>query len=51
MPENTENIVLEHLRHIRESVDRIEQRLDDLTTRVGHRLEARIKERLDLADA
>lgn len=31
-----ENIVLEYLRHIRAAVDRIELRLDDLTTRVGH---------------
>ena len=36
MPNGAENLVLEHLRHIRGSVDRIEQRLDDLTTRVGH---------------
>jgi hypothetical protein len=36
MPENAESLVLEHLRHIRGSVDRIEHRLDDLTTRAGH---------------
>ncbi len=35
MPE-PENIVLEYLRHIRASVDRVEVRLDDLTVRVGH---------------
>jgi hypothetical protein len=36
VPENAESLVLEHLRHIRGSVDRIEHRLDDLTTRAGH---------------
>lgn len=36
MPENPENLVLEHLRHIRGSVGRIERRIDDLTTQAGH---------------
>ncbi len=36
MPENAESLVLEHLRHTRGSVDRVEHRLDDLTTRAGH---------------
>ena len=37
MPENSENLVLERLRPMRVAVvDRIEQRLDDLTIRVGH---------------
>ncbi len=35
MVENVENLVLEQLRHIRSTVDRMETRLDDLTGRVG----------------
>ncbi len=35
MAADIENLVIEHLRHIRGAVDRTEQRLDDLTTRVG----------------
>jgi uncharacterized coiled-coil protein SlyX len=38
---DAENLVLKHLRHIRAAVDRTEQRLDDLTTRVG-RIETNI---------
>jgi hypothetical protein len=41
MVADAENLVLEHLRHIRAAVDRTEQRLDDLTTRVG-RIETNI---------
>ena len=37
MSENIENLVLEHLRHMRAAVDRIERRLDDLT--IGVHLE------------
>jgi hypothetical protein len=37
MSENIENLVLEHLRHMRAAVDRIERRLHDLT--IGVRLE------------
>ncbi len=36
MSPNTENLVLEHLRHMRAAVDRVEQRLDDFTIRIGH---------------
>jgi hypothetical protein len=36
MPGTSENLVLEHLRYIRTAVDRTEQRLVDLTTRIGH---------------
>lgn len=32
----TENLVLEHLRHMGGQLNRIETRLDDLTLRVGH---------------
>jgi tetrahydromethanopterin S-methyltransferase subunit G len=35
MNESTENLVLEHLRHLRAGMDRLHERLDDLTTRVG----------------
>ena len=31
-----ENLVLEHLRHIRGQIDRVETKLDDLILRVGH---------------
>ncbi|MGO9132648.1 MAG: hypothetical protein ACLP8A_01175 [Methylovirgula sp.] len=31
-----ENLVLEHLRHMRGQLDRIESRLDDMTIRLGH---------------
>lgn len=41
MAESIDNLVLEHLCHIRGSVDRSEQRLDDLTLRVG-RIETNI---------
>jgi hypothetical protein len=30
------NLVLEHLRHVRETLDRIDQLLADLATRPGH---------------
>ncbi len=36
MTDDAQNLVLEHLRHIRASADRVEQRLDDITTRLGH---------------
>ncbi|HYP58065.1 MAG TPA: hypothetical protein VEQ35_07240 [Beijerinckia sp.] len=36
MSDEPMNLVLEHLGHIRAAVDRTEQRLDDLTLRVGH---------------
>jgi hypothetical protein len=36
MPENTKNLVLEHLRHVRGTLDRINLRLADLVTRPGH---------------
>ena len=35
MNESTENLVLEHLRHLRAGMDRLHERLDDLTTGVG----------------
>jgi tetrahydromethanopterin S-methyltransferase subunit G len=35
MNESTENLVLEHLRHLSAGMDRLHERLDDLTTRVG----------------
>ena len=35
MSENTENLVLEHLAPMRAAVDRVEQRLDDMTTCIG----------------
>ena len=35
MSENAENLVLQHLLHIRSAVGRIETRLDDLTLGVG----------------
>jgi hypothetical protein len=59
MPEIAENLILEHLAPMRAAVDRVEQRLDDMTIRVGHletsfaheaRL-ARVEKRLELADA
>ncbi len=31
-----DNLVLEHLRHIRGQIDRVETKLDDLILRVGH---------------
>ena len=34
MPENTKNLVLEHLRHVRGTLDRIDQPLADLATRL-----------------
>ncbi|MCI0468353.1 MAG: hypothetical protein L0Y57_15355 [Beijerinckiaceae bacterium] len=36
VPEDTENIVLEHLRHIRPAIGHRESRLVSLTTRIGH---------------
>ncbi len=36
MTDNVENLVLEHLRHIRGAVDRLEQDMSDLKTHVGH---------------
>jgi uncharacterized coiled-coil protein SlyX len=36
MTEDTENLVLEHLRHLRGAAGRIEERLGDLTLRMGH---------------
>lgn len=35
MNEKTESLVLEHLRHLRAGMDRVHDRLDDLTARVG----------------
>ena len=35
MNENTENLVLEYLPHLRAGMDRLNDRLDDLTARVG----------------
>jgi hypothetical protein len=35
MPESTENLI-EHLALTRAAVDRVEQRLDDMTIRMGH---------------
>ena len=35
MTENIDNIVLEHLRHIRHKVDVIDSKVDDLTLRVS----------------
>ena len=35
MNEKTENLVLGHLRHLRAGMDRVVDRLDDLTARVG----------------
>ncbi len=32
----TDNLVLDHLRHVRGQLDRVEHRLDDITTRLGH---------------
>ena len=32
----TDNLVLEHLRHMRGQLDRIENRLGDLAIRLGH---------------
>jgi hypothetical protein len=36
MPESVENLVLEHLAPTRATVDRVEQRLDDMTIRIVH---------------
>jgi len=36
MPKSTENLILEHLAPTRAAVDRVEQRLDDMTIRIGH---------------
>jgi hypothetical protein len=36
MPKSTENLILEHLAPTRAAVDRVEQRLDDMTIRTGH---------------
>jgi hypothetical protein len=36
MPECAENLILEHLAPVRAAVDRVEQRLDDTTIRIGH---------------
>jgi hypothetical protein len=36
MPKNVENRILEHLWAMRAAVDRVEQQLDDKTTRIGH---------------
>lgn len=36
MPESTKNLILEHLAPTRAAVDRVEQRLDDMTIRIGH---------------
>lgn len=35
MAESTDNLVLEHLRHIRAKVDRVDERLDRIEGRVG----------------
>lgn len=35
MTENVENLILEHLRGLRSSVDTIERKIDTLTMRVG----------------
>jgi tetrahydromethanopterin S-methyltransferase subunit G len=35
MSEQTEGLVFEHLRHLRAGMDRVFERLDDLTARVG----------------
>jgi hypothetical protein len=34
MPESTENLILEHFAPMRTAVDRVEQRLDDVTIRI-----------------
>jgi hypothetical protein len=36
MPKSTENLILEHLAPMRAAVDPVEQRLDDMTIRIGH---------------
>jgi septal ring factor EnvC (AmiA/AmiB activator) len=36
MTDKVENLVLEQIRHIRGAVDRIEQKLSDVTVRVSH---------------
>jgi len=36
MPESTEDLILEHLAPMRAAVDRVDQRLDDMTIRIGH---------------
>jgi hypothetical protein len=35
MADTTDNLVLEHLRHIRAKVDRTDQRLDSVEMRIG----------------
>jgi hypothetical protein len=37
MPRNTENLVLEPLAPMRAAVDRVEQRVDDMTIPIGCR--------------
>ena len=41
MVETVENLILEHLRHLRASADRLDERLTDMTHRVG-RLETTV---------
>jgi hypothetical protein len=36
MPESTKNLILENLAPTQAAVDRVEQRLDDMTIRIGH---------------
>ena len=36
MPECAESLILEHLAPMRAAVDRVDQRLDDMTIRIGH---------------
>jgi hypothetical protein len=57
MMAEVENLVLDHLRHLRGQLDRMEQKLDDVIARLGHVVadhcvqRAEINTKLDHLDA
>ncbi len=50
MAENIDNIVLEHLRHIRSKVDKTEQSIDDLKIRMSRLESAMLAVKREVAD-
>jgi len=50
MAENIDNIVLEHLRHIRSKVDKTEQSIDDLKIRMSRLESAMLTVKREVAD-
>ncbi len=50
MTDNIDNIVLEHLRHIRSKVDKTEQSIDDLKIRMSRLESAMLSVKREVAD-